>query len=63
MLLTIPGFGEELVDNLLRHCGSIEEMLHPDALKDVPRMGKILRNRLIEALTAEEVVKVEHIKR
>jgi len=59
MLLTIPGFGPELVENLLEHCGSIEEMMCEDCLKDVPRMGKILRNRLLEVLSSEDAVKVE----
>jgi len=63
MLLTIPGFGEDMVDNLLKHCGSIEEMLEPDALKDVPRMGKVLRARLLEALSSEEPVKVERVRK
>jgi len=52
-----------MIDNLLEQCGSIEEMLHPDALKDVPRMGKVLRNRLLEVLTSEEPVRVERTKR
>ena len=63
MLLTIPGFGHDMVESLLEHCGSIEEMLHTDALKDVPRMGKVLRNRLIEVLTSEESVRVERTKK
>jgi len=62
MLLTIPGFGAELCERLLEHCGSIEEMLHVDALKGVPRMGKVLRSRLIEVLTSEDPVKVESKK-
>ena len=63
MLRAIPGFGAEMIDNLLEECGSIEEMLHPDALKNVPRMGKVLRNRLLEVLTSEEPVRVERTKR
>mgnify|MGYP003149175605 CR=1 FL=1 len=63
MLLTIPGFGAELVERLLEQCGSIEEMLHPDALKNVPRMGKVLRNRLIDVLTSEDPVRVERTKK
>mgnify|MGYP003110477566 CR=1 FL=1 len=63
MLLTIPGFGHDMVENLLDKCGSIEEMLHRDALKDVPRMGKVLRNRLIQVLTSEEPVRVERTKK
>ena len=63
MLLTIPGFGHDMVENLLDHCGSIEEMLHRDALKDVPRMGKVLRNRLIQVLTSEEPVRMERTKK
>ncbi len=62
MLLTIPGFGAELCERLLEECGSIEEMLHHNALKNVPRMGKVLRNRLIDVLTSEEPVRVERTK-
>lgn len=62
MLLTIPGFGADLCERLLEHCGSIEEMLHVDALKDVPRMGKVLRGRLLEVLTSEDPVRVEKTK-
>ena len=63
MLLTIPGFGYDLVERLLEQCGSIEEMLQPDALKDVSRMGKVLRNRLIQVLTSEDAVRVERTKK
>lgn len=62
MLLTVPGFGAELCERLLEQCGSIEEMLHRDALKNVPRMGNVLRNRLLNVLTSEEPVKVERTK-
>ena len=62
MLLTIPGFGADLVGRLLEQCGSIEEMLHRDALKGVPRMGKVLRNRLLDTLTSEDAVLVERTK-
>jgi len=59
MLLTIPGFGPELVERLLKKCGSIEEMLFPASLKQVRRMGTTLRQRLLEVLTSEEPVKVQ----
>lgn len=62
MLLTIPGFGNDLCERLLEQCGSIEEMLHEDSLKDVPRMGKVLRNRLLNVLSSEEPVRVERTK-
>ena len=59
MLLSIPGFGQDLVDKLLDKCGSIEEMLHIESLKQVRGMGKVLRQRLIDVLTNEDAVKVE----
>jgi len=59
MLLTIPGIGPEMVDAVIKACGSIEEAACGDCLRDVPRMGKVLRNRIIEVLTSEEEVRVE----
>jgi len=59
LLLAIPGFGPDLVQKLLDKCGSIEEMLHPESLKQVRGMGPILRQRLIDVLTSEEAIKVE----
>lgn len=59
MLLTIPGFGPELVEKTLERCGNIEEMVHPESLKQVRGMGDTLRGRLIHVLTSEEPVKIE----
>jgi len=59
LLLAIPGFGPDLVQKLLDKCGSIEEMLHSESLKQVRGMGPILRQRLIDVLTSEEAIKVE----
>ena len=59
MLITIPGFGPELVDKLLDKCGSIEEMLFVESLKKVKGMGSTLRQRLLDVLTSEEPVKVQ----
>jgi ERCC4-type nuclease len=59
MLITIPGFGPDLVDKLLAKCGSIEEMLFPESLKQVKGMGTTLRQRLLEVLTSEEPVRVQ----
>ena len=59
MLVTIPGFGPELVEKLLDKCGSIEEMLFPDSLKQVKGMGTTLRQRLLNVLTSEAPVKVQ----
>ena len=59
MLLTIPGVGPDMVDAILDACGSIEEAACGDCLRDVPRMGKVLRNRVIEVLTSEDEVRVE----
>ena len=59
MLLSIPGFGPDLVSRLLEKCGSIEEMVYVEALKQVKGMGPKLRQRLVEVLTSEEPIKVE----
>jgi ERCC4-type nuclease len=59
MLLTIPGFGQELVEKTLERCGSIEEMSHPESLKQIRGMGNTLRERLMRVLTSEEPVKIE----
>ena len=59
MLLTIPGIGAEMADAIVKACGSIEEAACGDCLKHVPRMGKTLRNRVVNVLTSEEEVRVE----
>ena len=59
MLLTIPGFGSDLVEKLLERCGSIEEMTHQQSLKEVKGLGRTLRARLLEVLTSEQPVHVE----
>jgi len=59
MLLTIPGIGAEMADAIINACGSIEEVACGECLRDVPRMGKVLRNRVIDVLTSEEEVRVE----
>jgi hypothetical protein len=48
-----------MVDNILEACGSIEEAACGDCLRNVKRMGKVLRGRVIEALTSEDAVKIE----
>ena len=59
ILLTIPGIGPDMSEAILKACGSIEEAACGDCLRDVPRMGKVLRNRVIDVLTSEEEVRVE----
>lgn len=59
MLLTIPGIGPEMVEAIIDACGSIEEAACGDCLRDVPRMGKVLRNRVVEVLTSEDEVRFE----
>ena len=59
MLRTIHGIGDEMVDNILTACGSIEEAACGDCLRDVKRMGKVLRGRVVEALTSEDPVLIE----
>ena len=55
----IPGFGPDLVDRTLEKCGSIEEMLFQESLKQVKGMGPTLRKRLLDVLTSEEPVRME----
>lgn len=59
MLRTIPGIGDEMVDKIIEACGSLEEAACGECLRGVPRMGKVLRARVIEALTSEEAVIIE----
>ena len=59
MLLTIPGIGAEMADAIIQACGSVEEAACGKCLKEVPRMGKTLRNRVVNVLTSEEEVRVE----
>lgn len=59
MLLTIPGVGAEMADAIIQACGSIEEAACGECLRDVPRMGKTLRARVVNVLTSEEEVRVE----
>jgi len=47
------------VDNILSACGSVEEAACGDCLRNVKRMGKVLRGRVLEALTSEEPVVIE----
>jgi len=48
-----------MVDNILEACGSIEEAACGECLRGVKRMGKVLRGRVVEALTSEEAVRIE----
>jgi ERCC4-type nuclease len=59
MLLTIPGIGAEMADAIIKSCGSIEEAVCGECLREVPRMGKTLRNRVMDVLTSEDEVRVE----
>ena len=59
MLLAIPGIGPDMVEAIIESCGSIEEVACGDCLRNVPRMGKVLRNRVIEVLTSEDEVRFE----
>ena len=59
MLIAVPGFGPELVEKTLEKCGSIEEMLFPESLKQVKGMGTTLRQRLLDVLTSETPVRVQ----
>ncbi len=59
MLLAIPGIGPDMVEAIIEACGSIEEAACGDCLRNVPRMGKVLRNRVVEVLTSEDEVRFE----
>lgn len=59
LLLTIPGIGNDVADRLLEQCGSLEEMAHPDSLKQIKGLGSTLRNRIVKVLTSEEEVRFE----
>ena len=48
-----------MTEAIINACGSIEEAACGECLRDVPRMGKVLRNRIIEVLTSEEEVRFE----
>ena len=59
LLLSIPGIGRELAERLLETCGSIEEMMYPEALKKVKGLGDKRRQLIIEVLTKEESVHIQ----
>tara|TARA_R100001443_G_scaffold55987_1_gene67090 strand:+ start:6303 stop:7004 length:702 start_codon:yes stop_codon:yes gene_type:complete len=59
LLLSIPGIGRELAERLLETCGSIEEMMYPEALKKVKGLGDKRRQLIIEVLTKEEPVHIQ----
>jgi len=58
-ILTIPGIGQDMAEAILASCGSIEEAACGECLRNVPRMGKVLRNRVIDVLTNENPVTVQ----
>jgi len=58
-ILTIPGIGQGMAESVLAACGSLEEAACGDCLRDVPRMGKVLRNRVMTVLTSEAPVTVQ----
>tara|TARA_R110002012_G_scaffold41648_2_gene113823 strand:+ start:5708 stop:6409 length:702 start_codon:yes stop_codon:yes gene_type:complete len=59
VLLAIPGLGSELVERLLEKCGSIEEMLFPESLKQIKGLGEKRRQLIIEVLTSEKAVHIQ----
>jgi len=59
MLMAVPGVGREIAERLLDACGSIEEMAHPESLKQVKGFGESRRRLLTNVLTSEEPVKQE----
>ena len=63
LLLSIPGIGPELVDRLLEKCGSIEEMVFSESLKQVKGLGTRKRSLIIEVLTSEAAVHIQRTTR
>jgi ERCC4-type nuclease len=63
VLLSIPGIGPDLVERLLDKCGNIEEMMFPEALKQVKGLGEQKRRMIIEVLTSESPVHIERTVR
>lgn len=59
VLLAIPGIGPDLVDRLLEKCGNIEEMMFPEALKQVKGLGERRRQMILDVLTSESPVHIE----
>ena len=59
VLLAVPGLGPDLVDRLLDKCGSIEEMMFPESLKQVKGLGEQRRAMLTRVLTSEAPVHIE----
>ena len=59
VLLAVPGLGPDLVDRLLDKCGSIEEMMFPESLKQVKGLGEQRRSMLTRVLTSEDQVHIE----
>lgn len=59
ILLSIPGIGRELGERLLESCGSLEEMMFPDALKKIKGLGDKRRQLIIDVLTSEEPVHIQ----
>ena len=59
VLLAVPGLGPDLVDRLLDKCGSIEEMMFPESLKQVKGLGEQRRAMLTRVLTSEDPVHIE----
>jgi ERCC4-type nuclease len=63
LLLSIPGIGPEIVDRLLEKCGSIEEMVFTESLKQVKGLGTRKRALIVEVLTSEAAVHIQRMTR
>ena len=59
VLLAIPGIGPDLVERLLDKCGNIEEMMFPEALKQVKGLGEQRRRMILDVLTSEDPVHIQ----
>ena len=63
VLLSIPGIGPDLVNRLLDKCGSIEEMVFPESLKQVKGLGEQKRRMIVDVLTSEDPVHIQRTVR
>ena len=63
VLLAIPGIGPDLVERLLDKCGNIEEMMFPEALKQVKGLGEQRRKMILDVLTSEDAVHIQRTVR
>jgi hypothetical protein len=52
-----------MATRILEECGSIEEACYPESLKKIKGLGRIMRGRIITAMTSEEPMHIERKKK